>query len=102
MLTPQRTNELEGERNVQVDGPPDIPQIEHIHPGHKQNTYSERYPDDYPSHPYQNQIFDYDDKTCMKREPMPHYQPDLIKKDDNSNLLDDTLTQFIQNQNDIQ
>ena len=38
----------------------------------------------------------------MKREPMPHYQPDSIKKDDISNLLDDMLTQLLQNQNDIQ
>ena len=39
----------------------------------------------------------------MKREPMPpNSQPDPIKNDDNSNLLDDTLTQLLQNQNDIQ
>ena len=39
----------------------------------------------------------------MKREPMlPHAQSDPTKSDDNSNLLDDTLTQLLQSQNDIQ
>ena len=32
----------------------------------------------------------------------PYSQPDPIKSDDNSNLLDDTLTQFLQSQNGIQ
>ena len=93
-MTPQRTNELDGERTVQVDGPPDIPQNEQICPDH---MYSKIYQDDYPSHPYQDQDFDHDDKMCMKKEPMP-----MTKRDDNSNLLDDTLTQILQNQNDIQ
>ena len=31
----------------------------------------------------------------------PHSQPDPIRNDDNSNLLDDTLTQLLQSQNDI-
>ena len=55
--TAQRTNELDGERTVQVDGLPDIPQTEHIRPDHKWNMYSERYHDDYPSHPYKIKIF---------------------------------------------
>ena len=39
----------------------------------------------------------------MKREPKtPYSQPDAIKSDDNSNLLDDTLKQLLQSQNDIQ
>ena len=38
----------------------------------------------------------------MKKEPMlPHAQSDQTKSDDNSNLLDDTLTQLLQSQNDI-
>ena len=100
--TPQRMNELDGERTVQVDGPPDIPQTEHTRPDQKQNKYSERYYDDYPSHLDNDQDFGYDDKACMKREPMLPYQSDSIKNDDNSNLLDDTLTQLLQNRNDIQ
>ena len=77
--TPQRMNELDGERTVQVDGPPDILQTEHTHPDYKWNTYSERYHNDYPSHPYKDQDFGYDDKACMKRESMAPYQSDSIK-----------------------
>ena len=103
MSTPYRTNELDEERTVQVDSLPDKPQAEHTQSDQKQNKYSERYHDDYPSHPYRDQDFIYDDKTYMKREPIPLYQSDSVKPDDNnSNLLDDTLTQLLQNQNDIQ
>ena len=92
-------NDFDGERTVQVDSPPDVPQTEYTHSDHKLNQYPERY----PSHPYRDQDFGYDNKTHMKREPMPPYsQPDPIKNDDNSNLLDDTLPQLLQNQNDIQ
>ena len=103
MSTPYRTNGLDEERTVQVDSPPDIPQAEHTRSDQKQNKYSERYHDDYPSHPKRDQDFTYDDKTYMKREPTSPYQPDSIKSaDNNSNLLDDTLTQLLQSQNDIQ
>ena len=34
--TPQRTNDFDGEKTVQVDGPPDIPQAEYTHPDQKQ------------------------------------------------------------------
>ena len=57
--TPQRMNELDGERTVQLDGPPDIPQTEHTRSDHKWNKYSEKYHDDYPSHPYKDQDFGY-------------------------------------------
>ena len=88
---------------VQVDGPPDIPQAKHTHPDPKLNRYPERYNDEYPSHAYRDQDLGYDDKTHMKREPLPHYpHPEPIKNDDNSNLLDDTLTQLLQKQNEIQ
>ena len=76
MLTLHRTNELDEERTVQVDGLPGIPQAEHTQFDQKQNKYSERYPDDYPSHPCRDQDFTYDDKTYMKREPIPPYQSD--------------------------
>ena len=101
--TSQRMNDFDGERTVQVDGAADIPQPEYTRPDHKQlNRYPERYNNDYPSHPYRDQDFDYDDKAHIKREPMlPHSQSDPIKSDDNSNLLDDTLTQLSQSQNDI-
>ena len=103
MSTPQRINNFDGERTVQVDGLPDIPQAEYTHSDHKLNQYPERYDDDYPPQPCRDQDFGYDDKTHMKREPMPPYsQPDPIKSDDNSKLLDDTLTQLLQSQNDIQ
>ena len=95
--TPQRTNELDRERTVQVDGPPDIPQTEHTRPDQKHHMYSERYHYDYNSHPYQDQDFDLDDKMHLKREPMS-----MTRGDDNFNLLDDTLTQLLHNQNDIQ
>ena len=100
---PQRTNDFDGERTVPVDGLPDIPQAEYTCSDHKLNRHPERCNDGYPLHPYREQDFGYDDKTHMKREPMPPYsQPDPIKSDDNSNLLDDTLTQLSQSQNDIQ
>ena len=91
-------NDFDGERTVQVDSLPDTPPAEYICSHHKLNQYPERYNDDYQSHPYRNQDFSYDDKTYMKREPLPHCsQPDPIKNDDNSNLLDDTLPQLLQN-----
>ena len=96
-------NDFDGERTVQVDGPPDIPQAKHVHSDPKLNRYPERYNDDYPSHAYRDQDLGYEDKTHVKRESLPHYpHPELIKNDDNSNLLDDTLTQLLQKQNDIQ
>ena len=78
-------------------------QAEHTHSDHKLNRYPERYCDDYPSHPYRDHDFGYDDKTHMKREPLPPYShPESTKNDNNSNLLDDTLTQLLQEQSDIQ
>ena len=102
--TPQRTNDFDEERTVQVEGPLDAPQAEYNkHSDHKLNQYPNKYNDDYPPQSFRDQDFGYDDKTHMKREPLPsHLQQDPIKNDDNSNLLDDTLTQLLQNQNDIQ
>ena len=102
--TPQRTDDFDGERAVQVDGPPDIPQTEHnTHSDNKWNQYPNKYNDDYPSQSYRDQDFGYDDKTHMKREPLPSYLlQESVKNDNNSNLLDDTLMQLLQNQNDIQ
>ena len=103
MSTPQRMNDFDGERIVQVDGLPDIPYAKYNCSDHKPNQYPERYNDDYPSHPYRDQDFGYDNKTHLKRESTPPYsQPDSIRSDENSNLLDDTLTQLLQSQNDIQ
>ena len=58
------------------------------------DKYSENYHDD-PSHPCEDQDFVYDDKTCMKIEPMPPYQSGSIKNDDNSNLLDDMTCELL-------
>ena len=101
--TPQKTNDFDGEKNVQVDSPLDAPQAEYnTHSDHKLNQYPNQY-NDYPPQSYRGQDFGYDDKTHMKRELLPSYlQQDSIKNDDNSKLLDDTLTQLLQNQNDIQ
>ena len=102
--TPQRTNDLDGERIIQVNGPSDAPQAEYnTHSNHKLNQYPNKYNDDYPPQFYRDQDFGYDDKTHMKREPSLSYlQQDPIKNEDNSDLSDDTLTQLLQNQNDIQ
>ena len=94
--TPQRTNDFDGERTIQIDGPPDAPQAEYnTHSYHKLNQYPNKYNDDYPPQSYRDQDFGYDDKTHVKREPSPSYlKQDPIKNDNNSNLLDDTLTQL--------
>ena len=55
VLTPQRMNDFDGERTVQVDGLPDIPQAEYTHSDHKPNWYPERYNDNYPSHFHRDQ-----------------------------------------------
>ena len=37
VLTPQQMNDFDGERTVQVDSPPDVPQTEYTHSDHKLN-----------------------------------------------------------------
>ena len=43
VLTPQQMNDFDGERTVQVDGPPDVPLTEYTRSDHKLNQYPERY-----------------------------------------------------------